>query len=183
MENYGYTSSDCNPVQFFELLFQIFNGAAGPKFVAQTATPMRKNESQLLAWLAEPQSFEVKFRTDGSWTPKTPRVLDFPGSKKQVSNKPLLWAEMGRPWQLRLWFKNSRKRLVFSGTLWCQPMFSLEQLGCWSLVCVTLVVNGLKDKICCWELLRLGSRIPVHFQWTRGIGWWLHRAWFPCSLS
>lgn len=30
-----------------------------PKFVAQTATPMRKNESQLLAWLADTCSFPV----------------------------------------------------------------------------------------------------------------------------
>eukprot|EP01052_Picozoa_sp_SAG31_P040161 SAG31_NODE_5750_length_2345_cov_1.681211_2_plen_574_part_01 len=33
-----------------------------PKFVAQTATPMRRNESQLLAWLADTCSFPVDAR-------------------------------------------------------------------------------------------------------------------------
>lgn len=33
-----------------------------PKFVAQTATPMRKNESQLLAWLSDTCSFPVDSR-------------------------------------------------------------------------------------------------------------------------
>ena len=58
--------SDCNSwrttvplTPFSSLSFQIL-GAAGPKFVAQTATPMRKNESQLLAWLAEPRSFKAE---------------------------------------------------------------------------------------------------------------------------
>ena len=30
-----------------------------PKFVAQTATPMRRNEAQLLAWLADTCTFPV----------------------------------------------------------------------------------------------------------------------------